>query len=134
LYPSEVVQFPLDADLVVPSACDTAVGPVEGEEGISTLARALLLAGAHTVVSTLWTIDDDSTLYLMKVFYGELGRKKSAPEALRIAKRSMLRKFGPRKAVPLSTAGASRLPGESSPADPCDGSGALRQSSAIPTK
>jgi CHAT domain-containing protein len=105
LYPSEIVQFPLDADLVVLSACETAVGPIEGEEGISTLARAFLLAGARTVVSTLWTIDDDSTLYLMKVFYAELGRKKSAPEALRLAKRSMLKKFGPRKAVPYYWAG-----------------------------
>jgi len=105
LYPSEIVQLPLNADLVVLSACDTAVGPVEGEEGISTLARAFLLAGARTVVSTLWTIDDDSTLYLMKVFYAELGRKKSAPEALTLAKRSVLKKFGPRKAVPYYWAG-----------------------------
>jgi CHAT domain-containing protein/cation transport regulator ChaC len=107
LYPSEIVQLPLDADLVVLSACDTAVGPVEGEEGISTLARAFLLAGARTVVSTLWTIDDDSTLYLMKVFYAELARKKSAPEALRVAKRNMLKKFGPRKAIPYYWAGLS---------------------------
>jgi CHAT domain-containing protein/cation transport regulator ChaC len=105
LYPAEIVQLPLDADLVVLSACDTAVGPVEGEEGISTLARAFLLAGARTVVSTLWTIDDDSTLYLMKVFYAELAHRKSAPEALRVAKRSMLKKFGPRKAVPYYWAG-----------------------------
>jgi CHAT domain-containing protein len=105
LYPSEIVQLPLDADLVVLSACDTAVGPIEGEEGISTLARAFLLAGTRTVVSTLWTIDDDSTLYLMKVFYAELARKKSVPEALRVAKRSMLNKFGPSKAVPYYWAG-----------------------------
>ena len=105
LYPSEVVQLPLDSDLVVLSACDTAVGPVEGEEGISTLARAFLLAGTRTVISTLWTIDDDSTLYLMKVFYAELARKKSAPEALRVAKKSMLKAFGARKAVPYFWAG-----------------------------
>jgi CHAT domain-containing protein len=105
LYPSEIVQLPLDADLVVLSACETAVGPIEGEEGISTLARAFLLAGARTVVSTLWTIDDDSTLYLMKVFYAELGGKKSSPEALRLAKKSMLKKFGARKAVPYYWAG-----------------------------
>jgi CHAT domain-containing protein len=105
LYPSEIVQLPLDADLVVLSACDTAVGPIEGEEGISTLARAFLLAGTRTVVSTLWSIDDDSTLYLMKVFYAELARHKSAPEALRVAKRSMLKAFGARKAVPYYWAG-----------------------------
>jgi CHAT domain-containing protein/cation transport regulator ChaC len=105
LYPSEIVQLPLSADLVVLSACDTAVGPVEGEEGISTLARAFLLAGTRTVISTLWTIDDDSTLYLMKLFYAELARQKSAPEALRVAKKSMLKAFGPRKAVPYFWAG-----------------------------
>jgi CHAT domain-containing protein len=105
LYPSEIVQLPLNADLVVLSACDTAVGPLEGEEGISTLARAFLLAGTRTVVSTLWTIDDDSTRYLMKLFYAELARQKSAPEALRVAKKSMLKAFGPRKAVPYFWAG-----------------------------
>ena len=66
LQTSEIVQLPLNADLVVLSACDTAVGPIEGEEGITTLSRAFLLAGARTVVSTLWSIDDDTTLYLMK--------------------------------------------------------------------
>jgi len=105
LYPSEIVQLPLNADLVVLSACDTAIGPVEGEEGISTLSRAFLLAGARTVISTLWSIDDDSALYLMKMFYAELARDKPAPEALRVAKRKMLKAFGPRKAVPYFWAG-----------------------------
>jgi len=41
----------------------------------------------------------------MKVFYAELARKKSAPEALRVAKRSMLKRFGPHKAVPYFWAG-----------------------------
>ena len=76
LYPSEIVQLPLDADLVVLSACDTAVGPIEGEEGISTLARAFLLAGTRTVVSTLWTIDDDSTLVFDEGFLCRTGSQK----------------------------------------------------------
>jgi CHAT domain-containing protein len=105
LYPSEIVQLPLNADLVVLSACDTAVGPIEGEEGISTLSRAFLLAGSRTVISTLWSIDDDSTLYLMKVFYAELARNIPAPEALSVAKRKMLKAFGPRKAIPYFWAG-----------------------------
>ena len=105
LQTSEIVQLPLNADLVVLSACDTAVGPVGGEEGISTLSRAFLLAGARTVVSTLWSIDDDTTLYLMKRFYSELARKRPAPYALRIAKMSMLKTFGPTKALPYYWAG-----------------------------
>jgi len=78
---------------------------LEGEEGISTLSRAFLLAGARTVISTLWSIDDDSTLYLMKAFYAELARKRPAPYALRAAKQKMLDTFGPAKAVPYYWAG-----------------------------
>ena len=104
LQASEIVQLPLNADLVVLSACDTAVGPLEGQEGISTLSRAFLLAGARTVVSTLWSVQDETTLYLMKSFYGELNRKKRVPDALAAAKRKMLKTFGP-KAVPYYWAG-----------------------------
>jgi CHAT domain-containing protein len=102
---AEIVQLPLNADLVVLSACDTAVGPVEGEEGISTLSRAFLLAGARTVVSTLWSIDDDSTLFLMRAFYTQLAQRKSVPDALRIAKQEMLKTFGSTKALPYYWAG-----------------------------
>ena len=105
LQTSEIVQLPLNADLIVLSACDTAVGPIEGQEGITTLSRAFLLAGARTVVSTLWSIDDDTTLYLMRDFYAELARKRSPTYALRIAKQNMLKAFGPTKALPYYWAG-----------------------------
>ena len=104
LQASEIVQLPLNADLVVLSACDTAVGPLEGQEGISTLSQAFLLAGARTVVSTLWSVEDETTLYLMKTFYSELNRKKRVPDALAAAKRTMLKTFGA-KAVPYYWAG-----------------------------
>ena len=89
------------------SFCQPAIRPwpVGGEEGISTLSRAFLLAGARTVVSTLWSIDDNTTLYLMKSFYAQLARKKPVPDALRIAKKSMLSTFGPTKALPYYWAG-----------------------------
>ena len=105
LQASEIVQLPLNADLVVLSACDTAVGPLEGQEGVSTISRAFLLAGARTVVSTLWSVQDDTTLYLMKTFYGELARHKRAPDALAAAKRTMLKTFGATKAIPYYWAG-----------------------------
>jgi len=53
LQASEIVHLRTNADLVVLSACDTAVGRLQGEEGIANLSRAFLLAGARTVVSTL---------------------------------------------------------------------------------
>ena len=72
LQASEIVQLPLNSDLVILSACDTAIGPMEGEEGIAALSGAFLLAGARSVVSTLWSIDDTFSLFLMKQFYKHL--------------------------------------------------------------
>jgi CHAT domain-containing protein len=104
LQASEIVQLRFDADLVVLSACDTAVGPLQGQEGIANLSRAFLLAGARTVVSTLWQVDDSSSLFLMKHFYAHLSANRSAASALTAAKRDMLRMFG-RKALPYQWAG-----------------------------
>ena len=103
LQASEIVQLRLDADLVVLSACDTAVGPLQGQEGIANLSKAFLLAGARTVVSTLWQIDDSSSLFLMKRFYSHVLEKQSPASALTAAKRDMLRTFG-QKAVPYQWA------------------------------
>jgi len=76
------------------SACDTAVGPVEGEEGIAALSSAFLLAGARSVVSTLWSIDDTFSLFLMKQFYRHIAAHEPPSIALAAAKRDMLRRYG----------------------------------------
>jgi CHAT domain-containing protein len=90
----EIVRLHSNADLVVLSACDTAVGSLEGQEGIANLSLAFLLSGAKSVVSTLWSIDDTSTLYLMKRFYAHLAEGESAAVALTAAKRDMLKTYG----------------------------------------
>jgi len=94
LQASEIVQLKLNADLVVLSACDTDVGPIQGEEGIATLARSFLLAGAKAVVSTLWSVDDTFSLFLMKQFYRHIAERESPWSALADAKRDVLRRFG----------------------------------------
>jgi CHAT domain-containing protein len=94
LQASEIAQLPLDADLVVLSACDTGVGPVEGQEGIANLSKAFLLAGARTVISTLWSLDDDTALFLMKEFYAQLALGHDTADALAAAKRKILKTFG----------------------------------------
>lgn len=104
LQASEVVQLQFDADLVVLSACDTAVGPLQGQEGIANLSKAFILAGARTVISTLWQVDDTSSLFLMRRFYAHLLEKRSVAFALAAAKRDMLRMYG-RKAIPYQWAG-----------------------------
>lgn len=94
LQTTEIVQLKLNADLVVLSACETAVGPLQGQEGIAALSRAFLLAGATNVVSTLWSIDDTVSLSLMQLFYKHLAARKLAADALTAAKRDILRQFG----------------------------------------
>jgi CHAT domain-containing protein len=94
LQASEVAQLHLNADLVVLSACDTAVGALLGQEGIANLSRAFLLAGARTVVSTLWQVDDSSSLFLMRRFYTHLAAHQFPAAALTAAKRDMLATFG----------------------------------------
>jgi CHAT domain-containing protein len=96
---SEIVHLHTNADLVVLSACDTAVGRLQGEEGIANLSLAFQLAGAKAVVSTLWTIDDTTALYLMKRFYAHLAERNTIAWALTAAKRDMLRNYGA-QAVP----------------------------------
>ena len=104
LQAAEIARLTLTADLVVLSACDTAVGRLQGEEGISNLSRAFLLAGAKTVVSTLWSIDDTFSLFLMKRFYVHLAGGSTSGSALTAAKRDMLRTFG-KEAIPYYWAG-----------------------------
>ncbi len=80
----------LDARLVTLSACDTGVGPV-GEEGVDNIVNAFIEAGADSVVSTLWELEDHSTEHLMAEFYARLGKGESKGEALRGAQRELIK-------------------------------------------
>jgi CHAT domain-containing protein len=90
----EILHLQTNADLVVLSACDTAVGRLQGQEGVANLARAFLLSGAKTVVSTLWSVDDVAALYLVRRFYAHLGTGISSGEALTLAKRDIIHRYG----------------------------------------
>ncbi len=81
----------LDADLVVLSACQTALGENRGGEGIISLSRAFQYAGARTVAASLWRVSDASTAELMIRFYRHLKGGKSKDEALRAAQVELIR-------------------------------------------
>jgi CHAT domain-containing protein len=85
----EIRSLHLKANLVTLSACDTGVGPV-GEEGIANIVNAFVEAGAQTVVSTLWELEDHSTAHLMTVFYEHLGHAEEKGESLRNAQLQMI--------------------------------------------
>ena len=79
-------------ELVVLSACETGLGQEAGGEGILGLQRAFQVAGAKSVVASLWSVDDEATRKLMERFYENHWQKKmSKADALRQAQLSMLR-------------------------------------------
>lgn len=68
-------------ELVVLSACDTALGESLDGEGLVGVTRGFMYAGASGVVASLWKVDDDSTAELMKYFYANLLQKGMGPAA-----------------------------------------------------
>jgi CHAT domain-containing protein len=83
-------QLRLDADLVVLSACDTALGEELQGEGVLGLTRGFQFAGARAVLSTQWTVDDASTPLFMKRFYGGVRAGLDTAESLRRAQLATL--------------------------------------------
>jgi CHAT domain-containing protein len=90
----EIKKLRLNAELTTLSACDTGVGKLQGEEGVSDLAEAFLAAGAKTVVASLWSADDTFASALMERFYQRLALGEETSSALRGAKLDLLTKYG----------------------------------------
>ena len=75
----------LKADMVVLSACNTGFGKIEDGEGIMSLARGFMYAGVPSIISTLWSVNDQSTANIMKGFYKYLNDKDKKSVALQKA-------------------------------------------------
>jgi CHAT domain-containing protein len=80
----------LDADLVVLSACKSALGKEIGGEGLMSLTRAFQYAGARSVMASLWKISDRTTAELMVRFYKHLKEGLPKDEALRAAQMELI--------------------------------------------
>ncbi|MCI0698583.1 CHAT domain-containing protein [candidate division KSB1 bacterium] len=91
---NEIYNLELNADLVVLSACQTALGKEISGEGLISLVRGFMYAGTPRVVSSLWSVQDEATAELMKRFYKKmLGKEKLRPiAALRAAQIEMWQK------------------------------------------
>ena len=68
----EIAQLDLSADLITLSACNTGTGKVINGEGVMGLQRAVLTAGASSVIVSLWNIYDRSTPIFMNTFYRQM--------------------------------------------------------------
>jgi CHAT domain-containing protein/tetratricopeptide (TPR) repeat protein len=80
-------------EVLVLSACETGLGKLEGGEGVLGLQSAFHLAGARTVVASLWSVSDPATSVLMERFYQNLwsGKPLTRLEALRQAQLFVLK-------------------------------------------
>ncbi len=77
-----------NVDMVVMSACESGLGETSGE-GVFGLQRGFKLAGAKTLLMSLWKVDDEATQLLMTEFYRHYLSGKSKNESLKLAQKSL---------------------------------------------
>ncbi len=95
LWGFEVQNLSLNTSLVVLSACETALGDSKTGEGVYSLSRSFLQAGASNVVATLWSVSNSTNAELMSRFYSNLSIKNtnytSYAQHLCVSKRQYLK-------------------------------------------
>lgn len=92
LFLQELYDLKLPAQLVTLSACQTNVGPLQTGEGLASLARGFSYAGAKSIVTSLWDVQDKAATDIMQDFYLSLAKGASKDQALHQAKVDYLKK------------------------------------------
>ena len=82
-----------NTNLVVLSACETALGDVKDGEGVYGLQRALIVAGAKKLIMSMWKVNDEATRDLMISFYSKLSDNKKIEDAFREAQLEVKKKY-----------------------------------------
>ncbi|QDT08113.1 CHAT domain-containing protein [Planctomycetes bacterium K23_9] len=94
---AEVTELDLvETELVVLSACETGLGEVQSGEGVVGLQRAFGLAGAKSILTSLWKVDDRATQVFMTTFYEKLwSEKMTKSAALQATQLEMIHRYQP---------------------------------------
>jgi CHAT domain-containing protein len=92
----EISQLNLSGtDVVVLSACETALGDIKGNEGVFGLQRAFKMGGVKKIIVSLWQVPDKETMELMTSFYNYWIRGKTIEVAFSLAQAEMRRRYAP---------------------------------------
>ena len=86
----EIYGIPLSSKMVVVSSCNTGSGRLRAGEGVMSMARGFINAGSHSVIMSLWEVDDKLGSETVKLFYDNLKRGDSKSSSLRKAKMHVL--------------------------------------------
>lgn len=107
LYARDLYNLKLPCELVVLSACETGVGAFQHGEGIIGLSRGFFYAGARSLTTTLWSVDDSRTSALVEQFFAFLKKRLPKDEALQAAKLDFLSRHPNDEAHPFYWAGVA---------------------------
>ena len=121
IYLRDIAALNLKNDLVVLSACETELGDYIPGEGLNSLSRSFSYAGAKSILSSLWQVNEQSTLSILATFYTNLKQGQSKSQALRNAKLSYINTAPDHKRHPYYWAGLILI-GDDSPIEMGDDS------------
>ena len=83
-----------DVSMVVLSACQTGLGDIDnGAEGVIGIQRAFKLAGVHSLLMSLWKVDDNATSYMMQRFYSRMVSGDTKHNAFKTAQQEVRKRF-----------------------------------------
>ncbi|HBB93288.1 MAG: hypothetical protein A2X22_13730 [Bacteroidetes bacterium GWF2_49_14] len=89
-YLFEMFSLKIESPLIILNACNTAIGDHQPGEGIMSMARGFQFAGASSLITTLWPIDDRASARISSLFYKNLRKGMDRREALQSAKNNYL--------------------------------------------